>query len=299
MSSGPALATDVEDLQEAADSEPYDTEGVAQVNGVSYPDSLGAQFCFGSNERKWTYVLGRKYSSLQGTIGLSDNSVSAAEIRFQILADGRLVYSKDLQVGQSAALNVPVTNVLQLELDTILLTQAGGCGAATGEWADMQVVGPSAPATPQPASAPATPVSSGPALATDVEDLQEAADSEPYDTEGVAQVNGVSYPDSLGAQFCFGSNERKWTYVLGRKYSSLQGTIGLSDNSVSAAEIRFQILADGRLVYSKDLQVGQSAALNVPVTNVLQLELDTILLTQAGGCGAATGEWADIQVVGP
>jgi NPCBM/NEW2 domain len=157
----------------------------------------------------------------------------------------------------------------------------------------------SAPATPQPASAPATPVSSGPALATDVEDLQEAADSEPYDTEGVAQVNGVSYPDSLGAQFCFGSNERKWTYVLGRKYSSLQGTIGLSDNSVSTAEIRFQILADGRLVYSKDLQVGQSAALNVPVTNVLQLELDTILLTQAGGCGAATGEWADIQVVGP
>lgn len=157
----------------------------------------------------------------------------------------------------------------------------------------------SASAASPPASAPATPaLSGGPALTTNIGDLQETPDSEPYDTQGIAQVNGVSYPDSLGAQFCFGSNERKWTYVLGRKYSSLQGTIGLSDNSVSAAKIRFEILADGRLVYSKDLQVGQSAALNVPVTNVLQLELDTLLLTQAGGCGAATGEWAGIQVVG-
>lgn len=37
---------------------------------------------------------------------------------------------------------VPVDNVLPVELDTILLSQAGGCGAATGEWADMRAVGP-------------------------------------------------------------------------------------------------------------------------------------------------------------
>ena len=159
---------------------------------------------------------------------------------------------------------------------------------------------------PRSASAPATVTTSapasqsgGPALVTYIQDLQATPDSEPYDTQGVAQVNGVSYPNSQGAQFCFGSNERKWTYVLGRKYSSFQGTIGLSDNSVATAKIQFEILADGRLIYSKDLQVGQSAPLNVSVSNVLQLELDTILLTQDGGCGAATGEWADIHAVGP
>jgi len=159
----------------------------------------------------------------------------------------------------------------------------------------------SAPATTAATSASATPTPSAtasPALATSIEDLQTTTDTEPYDTQGVAEVNGVSYPDSLGAQFCFGSNERMWTYVLERKYSILQGTIGLSDNSTSAAKIRFEVLADGRLVYSKDLQVGQSAALNVSVSNVLQLGLDTILLTQAGGCGQATGEWASVQVTG-
>ena len=159
---------------------------------------------------------------------------------------------------------------------------------------------PAAPGSTGSPTAPASPSSSGsPALVTYIEDLQPTADSEPYDTQGVAQINGVSYPHSQGAQFCFGSNERKWTYVLGRKYSSLQGTIGLSDNSVSTAKIEFDVLADGRLVYSKDLQVGQSATLNVSVTNVLQLGLNTTLLTQDGGCGAATGEWANIHVAGP
>jgi len=134
---------------------------------------------------------------------------------------------------------------------------------------------------------------------TYIENLQTAADSDPYDTQGVAQVNGVSYPHSQGAQFCFGNNERKWTYVLGRQYSLFQGVIGLSDDSVSTATIQFTILADGRQIYTKNLQVGQSATLDVSVKNVLQLELDTTLLTQAGGCGAATGEWADIRAVGP
>ncbi len=149
------------------------------------------------------------------------------------------------------------------------------------------------------ASADAPPVASSPALVTYIEDLEAAPDSDPYDDRDVAQINGIFYTHSQGAQFCFGSNERKWTYVLGRRYSSFQGTIGLSDNSVSTAKIRFEILADGRPVYSKDLQVGQSAALNVPVRNVLHLELDTTLLTQDSGCGTATGEWADIHAVGP
>jgi hypothetical protein len=132
---------------------------------------------------------------------------------------------------------------------------------------------------------------------TYVEDLQQAENSDPDDGEGIAVVNGTSYEHSRAAQFCFGSNERKWVFVLERKYASLQGVIGLSDDSVATAKIRFEVLADGQLVYSQDLQVGQSVTLDVPVTNVLQLGLDTILLTQDGGCGAATGEWADIRVV--
>jgi hypothetical protein len=207
---------------------------------------------------------------------------------------------------QAAAQHRWVAVLLTLALSGTLVACSSGSHSPNGPAAVKPASGPastgspSAPASTGSPSAPASPSpSSSPALVTYIEDLQATADSEPYDTQGVAQVNGVSYPHSQGAQFCFGSNERKWTYVLGRKYSSLQGTIGLSDNSVSTAKIQFDILADGRRVYSKDLQVGQSTALNVPVTNVLQLGLNTTLLTQDGGCGAATGEWANIHVVGP
>lgn len=144
---------------------------------------------------------------------------------------------------------------------------------------------------------PSPSVTSSAGSVTYVEDLQQAEDSDPDDGEGIAQVNGTSYQHSRAAQFCFGSNERKWVFVLERNYASFQGVIGLSDNSVATAKIRFDVLTDGQLVYSKDLQVGQVVTLNIPVKNVLQLGLDTTLLTSAGGCGAATGEWADLRVI--
>jgi hypothetical protein len=217
------------------------------------------------------------------------------------VASGPAIGSRAVQ--HAAARRRWVAVLLTMALSGTLVACSSGSHSSNSPAATQSTSAPaalgttSAPAT-ETTSAPAT-QSSSPALATYIEDFQATPDSDPYDTQGVAQVNGVSYPHSQGAQFCFGSNERKWTYVLGRKYSSLQGTIGLSDNSVATAKIRFEILADGRLVYSRDLQVGQSAPLNVPVSNVLQLELDTILLTHDGGCGAATGEWADIHAVGP
>ncbi len=212
----------------------------------------------------------------------------------------------DQATQHAAARHRWVAALLTLALSGVLVGCSSGSHSPNAPAAVKPASGPAstgspaAPASTGSPAAPASPSSSGsPALVTYIEDLQPTADSEPYDTQGVAQINGVSYPHSQGAQFCFGSNERKWTYVLGRKYSFLQGTIGLSDNSVSTAKIEFDVLADGRLVYSKDLQVGQSAALNVSVANVLQVGLDTTLLTQAGGCGAATGEWANIHVIGP
>jgi NPCBM/NEW2 domain len=149
-----------------------------------------------------------------------------------------------------------------------------------------------------PTTSGSAPVAGGSALVTYIEDLQAASGSQPYDTQGVAEVSGVSYPHSQGAQFCFGSNERQWVYVLGRKYASFQAVLGLSDNSVADAEIQFTVLADKHQIYSKDLQIGQKAVLDVPVRNTLQLELDTTLLTQDGGCGGATGEWANARAVG-
>ncbi len=136
---GAPLVTYLEDLEVTRDSDPYDDRGVAQVNGTSYAHSQGAKFCASQYERKWTYILGRKYDRFIGVAGPSDDSTAAARIRFEVVADGRPAFSEELQVGKSATLDVPVGDVLRVDLVTTLLTKEGRCGSlATGEWADVR-----------------------------------------------------------------------------------------------------------------------------------------------------------------
>lgn len=155
---------------------------------------------------------------------------------------------------------------------------------------------PTAPTAGEPPDSAAVDGEAGPLAATYLEDLDVTRDSDPYDGRGVAQVNGTSYPHSQGAKFCASQYERKWTYVLGRKYDYFRGVVGLSDDSIAAARVRFEVIADGRPAFSKELQVGDSAELDLPVGDVLRVDLITTLLTKEGRCGSlATGQWADVR----
>lgn len=151
-----------------------------------------------------------------------------------------------------------------------------------------------APVPPTSAAVPA--IGSAP-LVTYLADLDVARDSDPYDDRGIAEINGVAYPHSQGAKFCASQRERRWTYVLGRKYDRFAGVVGLSDDSVAAARIRFEVSIDGRPAFSEELQVGGSAPVDLSVSGALRVELVTTLLTDEGSCASlATGQWADARV---
>lgn len=154
---------------------------------------------------------------------------------------------------------------------------------------------PAAPVEPIPSTNPNSRTTTAAARATYIEDLKYTQDSDPYDNRDIAQINGQSYDHAQAAQFCFGDKDRKWTYILGRQYTRFAGVIGLSDDSVAAAEIRFEVFTDGHPAFSKDLKVGQAEAIDLPVTDVLHIQLVTTLLTHEGACGAASGEWANIR----
>jgi len=121
-------------------------------------------------------------------------------------------------------------------------------------------------------------------------------DTDLYDTRGVANINGVVYTNSQGAQFCFGSTQRNWKYDLGRRYGSFLTTIGLNDNSNAKAVVRYEIFADERLLYSKDVSLGKSYSVDVSVKDVLRMRLVSTLLTTEGVCGEATAEWGDARL---
>jgi hypothetical protein len=136
--SSPSTTTYIEDLSYTADSDPYDNRDVAHINGKSYSHSQAAQFCFGSHERKWGYTLERSYAHLRGTVGLSDNSAAGAVVKFEIFADGRSVFAKEMRRGEAVAIDLPVGNILTVTLVSTLLSDEGGCGGATAEWGEMR-----------------------------------------------------------------------------------------------------------------------------------------------------------------
>lgn len=139
-SSSPPVTTYIEDLPYTADSDPYDNRDVAHINGKSYPHSQAAQFCFGSHERQWSYTLARSYDHLRATVGLSDNSAAGAVVKFEIFADGRSVFAKEMQRGDAMAIDLPVENILTVTLVSTLLSDEGSCGGATAEWGEMRAV---------------------------------------------------------------------------------------------------------------------------------------------------------------
>lgn len=184
--------------------------------------------------------------------------------------------------------------VLSIRVALAFATFAAGAAAACS----------SAPISDQPsAAAGATPSSSipgrsGPDAAsgpTYVEDLKYTSTSDPYDTRETANIDGRSYPHSQGARFCFGDKDRKWEYDLGRRYDRFRATIGLEDDSTTEAVVRYEIIGDGRTLYSQDVQFGMSFPVDVSVQNVLRLQMGTTLLSKEGSCGAATAQWGEVR----
>jgi hypothetical protein len=147
-----------------------------------------------------------------------------------------------------------------------------------------------------PAITVETTEATSPLMTTYIEDLPYTADSDPYDNRDVAHINGQSYSHSQAAQFCFGSHERKWGYTLERGYTRLRATVGLSDNSAAGAVVKFEVLVDGHTVFAREMQRGQTAAIDLPVENILTVTLTSTLLSDEGSCGRATGEWGEVRV---
>jgi hypothetical protein len=128
---------------------------------------------------------------------------------------------------------------------------------------------------------------------TYIEEMRYTQTADPYDTRANARINGQVYPHSQGAKFCPNS-ERNWEADLGRAYSEFHATIGLDDDSPSDAIVRYELIADGRIIFSRDMPFGEAFAVNAPVKDVLRIQMVTTLLTPT--CTGATAHWGEAFV---
>jgi hypothetical protein len=123
---------------------------------------------------------------------------------------------------------------------------------------------------------------------------REAAD------RGSQPVNGTVYSNSvLGYQSYCGSASREThaDFDLGRRYTTLTGTLGLSDKNRSAAlKVRFEILLDNRSMYNETIGAGAAESIKISVKDKLRIRLKATFLTQDDCLSTDKAVWGDIAV---
>ena len=187
--------------------------------------------------------------------------------------------------GKIAALLAPVTSrrkAAALARTAIVAGLALGCCLACDSG-------------PRPSSSPA-PVSSraaGTAPTSQYLSSLASIDSSGSFLAGDFEVNGRHYPHSV-IQF-LDPGPDSVSYDLGRRWRTLDMTLGLSDSSTGSGIARFQVTADKRLIYTGNFTLGQSRNVRLNVVGVARVDLTTTLVS--GDTGSAYPAWSSAELL--
>lgn len=108
-------------------------------------------------------------------------------------------------------------------------------------------------------------------------------------------VNGKNYVHTLVKTFSWCSSEA-WEYDLGRSYSTLKGTVGLTDDSDSASRVAVEIYRDGIRLFDNTVSLGDPAKFDVDITGGLRLKL--VMTPRNCGDSSTRLAWVNARLTG-
>ncbi|WP_439427545.1 NPCBM/NEW2 domain-containing protein [Micromonospora sp. LA-10] len=111
-------------------------QGAETVDGKRYDNSLVASTCSATAEESESFNLGKRFAGFRATIGVPDDVPDVFRARFTVLVDGEVVFRRDLGLGGTATLDVPVTGALRL---TLHVDNVGPGGCDNGVWIEPRL----------------------------------------------------------------------------------------------------------------------------------------------------------------
>jgi hypothetical protein len=90
--------------------------GLGRVSGQTYTRSIVFNSGYGGQPAYVEYDLGRKYSTFQTTMGLSDDAKSDTRILLQVYGDNVELARQEVGLGQPVPVDIPIKDVLRLRL---------------------------------------------------------------------------------------------------------------------------------------------------------------------------------------
>ncbi|MCZ7429389.1 NPCBM/NEW2 domain-containing protein [Micromonospora sp. WMMA1949] len=148
---------------------------------------------------------------------------------------------------------------------------------------------PAAPATGTPVAATTGAASSPVAAGTWLFDLP-AVDGGNGWEQRAETVDGKRYDHSLVASTCSATDDESESFNLGKRFAAFRATVGVPDDVPDSFRARFTVLVDGEVVFRRDLGLGGTAALDVPVTGALRL---TLRVDDVGLSGCDDAAWIE------
>jgi hypothetical protein len=99
--------------------------GPAVVAGKRYERSVIGSTCSATDDMQESFELGRRFGRFRTTAGVADDAPDDYHTRFEVLLDGKVVFTRDLRIGDDAAVDLPVTGRgrLSLKVTSVDLTE--------------------------------------------------------------------------------------------------------------------------------------------------------------------------------
>ncbi|MFE2157053.1 NPCBM/NEW2 domain-containing protein [Streptomyces lydicus] len=115
---------------------------------------------------------------------------------------------------------------------------------------------------------------------------------------GAVEVNGRGFPRSVTLWVNAAGPVSEAEYNLGRHWKKFTATAGLRDDSPTGGKLTFEVSADGRSIFKKQITLGESRDVDLNVDGALRLKLTVTYSGQDSG-SSYNGTWGDARIEGP
>ena len=255
--------------------------GVARMDGLLWDESLLIN-SGGTTPGAIVLDLSRDYSRFKTTLGLQDDVDAGTLYRVEILGDDRSLGVFDLTgPGRQVPVDLDVANVLRLTL-RVTVTASGNSAGLDVVFGTARVLATgardSAP-VPRETTVAAAMTYLYDLAAVDGRNLNRTAQDVEAPTNGKRYLHS-SVLDSGGLTAAYR------TYDLQRDFARFRTVLGLHDtNAVPGSRYRVSIVTDGTELFTDELTLGESHALDLDVTGRLRLTVNLQRLDSTSGGG--------------
>lgn len=242
-------------------------EGDVRLNGLVYPRSFFQNQCL--EPAYMTFDLGRDFERLRATIGHSDVADEGVAFRWEVYLDDVFAEQFTTEIGVPHELDIDVTGAQRIRF---VPNHSGTTSPSTS-----LVFGTPRLYTPDTVDQFPQPDPATPAVDTVFLDEVEIADQDSYcsSADGAHATGGSTYPRSIAARYCLSDRLGYHVFWLGRDFGRFRAVIGIRDDQPDGSTAQVSVIGDGRVLQSGQVGIGTPMTVDVDVTDVLRLRIDT------------------------